>query len=169
VENVRLEQWKARIFVRVEQAVDLRNDSTARIGHRGLLGDAMITIQQGAGVGPPLPEHAELRTAQSDDSAELTRHMATVVADVEAVTKTLRLAVAKEGVAGLRPMLHDDAKHGEPPATPASDANPDAGSPGIDGGGKRPAGLYIPPASEWFKNDDVPARAPARDAFGRRN
>jgi phospholipid/cholesterol/gamma-HCH transport system substrate-binding protein len=108
VEDIRLQQWTARLLLRVDRAVDLREDCSVRIDTRGLVGDKVLTVLQGAGA--PVAERAELRSVELDmsaDMAQVLERVSTAMADMQAVTKVVRRAVDKDGVAGLRPMLCD--------------------------------------------------------------
>ncbi len=108
VEDVRLEQWKARIRLRVDRAVDLRQGGSVRIDSRGLVGDRVLTVLPGTGA--PVPEGAELTSFEPDmsaDMAEVVERVGAMTTDVQAVTKVVRAAVEKEGVAALRPLLCD--------------------------------------------------------------
>ena len=111
VEEVRLEAWTARILLRVDRTVDLRDGCSVRIDNRGLVGDRVLTILQGGG--GPVPERAELKSYELDMNAGMAQtveRVSAVTADLQAVTKVVRTAVEKEGVAGLRPMLCDGTK-----------------------------------------------------------
>ena len=91
VEDVRLEQWKARIRLRVDRAVDLREGGSVNgIESRGLVGDRVLTVlpEQGA----PVPDGAELTSLEPEMSAD----MAQVVERVGAMTIDMQ-AVAKGG------------------------------------------------------------------------
>ena len=108
VEDVRLEQWKARIRLRVDRAVDLREGGSVRIESRGLVGDRVLTVLPGTGA--PVPDGAELTSLEpemSADMAQVVERVGAMTIDMQAVTKVVRTAVEKEGVAALRPLLCD--------------------------------------------------------------
>ena len=96
--------------------MDLRDGCSVRIDNRGLVGDRVLTILQGGG--GPVPERAELKSYELDMNAGMAQaveRVSAVTADLQAVTKVVRTAVEKEGVAGLRPMLCDGTKPASPP------------------------------------------------------
>jgi ABC-type transporter Mla subunit MlaD len=113
VEGVRLEGWKARVLLRVDRTVDLRDGCSVRIEPRGLVGDKALTILEGGGA--PVTEHGELRSERAHeleimaDMAQTVGRVDAMAADMQAVTRAVHAAVEKEGVAGLRPMLCDGA------------------------------------------------------------
>jgi phospholipid/cholesterol/gamma-HCH transport system substrate-binding protein len=111
VEEVRLEAWTARVLLRVDRTVNLRDGCSVRIDNRGLVGDRVLTILEGGG--GPVAERAELKSYELDMNAGMAQtveRVSAVTADLQAVTKVVRTAVEKEGVAGLRPMLCDGTK-----------------------------------------------------------
>lgn len=111
VEKIRLEGWKARVFLRVDPSVDLKDDCLVRVDAKGLLGDRVINLERGYGA--PVREGGELRAAPQRDVAiaskavEVLERVDATVANVEAITKALRDGVEKEGAAALRPMFGD--------------------------------------------------------------
>lgn len=100
----------------------IRDDSTVTISNKGLLGDKMLEVTQGAESRPAIPDGGEIKAVQPQDlgrfvarADELADLATKVLKNVEAATKTAadpKVAEdVKASVSAVRILLNDAATH----------------------------------------------------------
>ncbi len=97
VEDIRLEDGKARIVLRIDEGVRVPSDSLATIETQGLLGEKYVEIRPGKETGTPLPPGGRLaNTLEPTNMDELLRKVTAIADDVKKFTESLSGALGGE-------------------------------------------------------------------------
>jgi phospholipid/cholesterol/gamma-HCH transport system substrate-binding protein len=94
VERISLYENRARVSMRVANAVSLPIDSSAFIRTRGVLGDKYISVEAGSQGAPKLKNGQELTKAQvPTDLDEVMSKIGSIASDVKDLTSSLRVSI----------------------------------------------------------------------------
>lgn len=106
VERVELTDSKAKVTLRIDPEVKLREGATASVRAMGLLGEKFLEIRSGAGPGFIKEGEAIPESAQAADLDRLIDQASAIAADVKTVTQSLRAALGTpEGEQSLKDVV----------------------------------------------------------------
>lgn len=109
VKEIRLEDTKARVVLRIFPEVKIRKDFTAVIKTQGLLGEKFVELIPGRPGTPPIEPGGEIKkTITYADFERLVSQLSTISQDVKRVTESLSDVLGgKEGEARLRRIVEN--------------------------------------------------------------
>jgi len=106
VENISLQNGKARVVLRIREGAEIRTDSMAMVKATGLLGDKYIEISPGTGSAALLKDGETVREGRSADLDRLIGQLSSIAGDIKDVSSTLSKVLGGEkGQASLRNII----------------------------------------------------------------
>jgi phospholipid/cholesterol/gamma-HCH transport system substrate-binding protein len=97
VGDILLEDYKAKLVLRIHPEAVVRKDFTALIKTKGLLGERYVELIPGSPDAPPMQDGDEIiRTTTYTDPERLVTQLSEIADDVKGVTKSLNVVLAGE-------------------------------------------------------------------------
>ncbi len=86
----------AKVTLEVEEDIQIRQGTTARVAAMGLLGEQYVELEPGPVNAPPLPDNTVVRGHSTASIDDVTNKVSAIADDVKAITASLRGAIGND-------------------------------------------------------------------------